>query len=377
MLSSCNLFRLVVISGAFLLTACQPKPALVETKESIQAFGAFVDVTLINVPAQDTQLVLEKIRRDLAYFDFAFHPWKAGPTGRTNQLLEAAGEFTANPSLLPLIEKSQRYSARSQGLFNPAIGHLIQTWGFHDEMPPEGPPPDPADIKLWLDAKPSMGDLSIKGVRIRNSNPAVKLDFGTIAKGYALDVIAKHIQEMGVANAMISTGGDVKCLGQYGDRPWRIGIPHPRKLASLAVRDGETVSTSGDNERYYEFEGQRYHHIIDPRNGYPADQTQSVTVIHHDGALADAAATALFVAGPSHWLAIAKAMGIEQAMLIDKDGRILLTRALQPRLKFAQPNLKIEVVDLPSHADRAPGTGDGAGQASIFSIVIHSPRPSQ
>jgi thiamine biosynthesis lipoprotein len=344
------MFRVVVISGAFLLAACQPKPTLVETKESIQAFGAFVDVTLINVPDKHTQLVLNKIRRDLKYFDFAFHPWKAGPTGRTNQLLEAAGEFTANPSLLPLIEKSQRYSALSQGLFNPAIGHLMQIWGFHDEIPPDQPPPDPADIQAWLDAKPSMDDLVVKGVRIRNSNPAVKLNFGAIAKGYALDVMIKHIQEMGVANAMISAGGVVKCLGQYGNGPWKIGIRHPRsegEIASLEARDGEAVSTSGDDERFYEFEGQRYHHIIDPRSGYPADQAQSATVIHRDAALADAAATALFVAGPSQWLAIAKAMGIEQAMLIDNNGHILLTRAMQQRLHFEVPNQKYEILDLP------------------------------
>ena len=350
MLPSSKLIRLLVISSVLLFAACQPKPAVVETKESLLAFGTFIEITLINVPAKDKQLVLDKIEQDLNYFHFAFHPWKAGPTGRTNQLLEAAGEFTANPSLLPLIEKSQRLSAQSQGLFNPAIGHLMQTWGYHDDMPPDGPPPDPAAIQKWVDAQPSMDNLSIKGVRIRNNNPAVKLDFGAIAKGYALDVVLQHIQQMGVTDAVINAGGDLKVLGTHGDRPWKIAIRHPRNegiIASLEAKNGEAIFTSGDYERYYEYQGKRYHHIIDPRSGYPADQAQSVTVIHHDGALADAAATAMFVAGPSQWLAIAKAMGIKQAMLIDTSGRVLLTRAMQPRLKFAVPNLKIEVVDLP------------------------------
>ena len=350
MLPSFRFIHLLVVSSALLIAACQQKPAVVETKESLLAFGTFIETTLINVPAKDKQLVMDKIEQDLNYFHYAFHPWKAGPTGRTNQLLEAGGEFTANPSLLPLIEKSQRLSALSQGLFNPAIGHLMQTWGYHDEMPPDGPPPDPATIQKWLDAKPSMENLSIKGVRIRNDNPAVKLDFGAIAKGYALDIILQHIQQMGVTNAVINAGGDLKVLGSHGDRPWKIGIRHPRNagvIASLEVKDGEAIFTSGDYERYYEYQGKRYHHIIDPRSGYPADQAQSVTVIHHDGALADAAATAMFVAGPYQWLAIAKAMGIGQAMLIDKDGHVLLTRAMQPRLKFEVPNLKIEVVDLP------------------------------
>ena len=182
MLPSSKLLQLVVISSVLLFTACQQKPAVVETKESLLAFGTFIDITLINIPTKDKQHVLDKIEQDLNYFHFAFHPWKAGPTGRTNQLLEAAGEFTANPSLLPLIEKSKRLSIQSQGLFNPAIGHLMQTWGYHDELPPDGPPPDPAEIQKWVNSKPSMENLSIKGVRIRNNNPSVMLDFGAKIK---------------------------------------------------------------------------------------------------------------------------------------------------------------------------------------------------
>ena len=350
MLPSFNFLRLLVISSVLLIAACQQKPTVDETKESLLAFGTFVEITLINVPARDKQLVMDKIEQDLNYFHFAFHPWKAGPTGRTNQLLEAAGEFTANPSLLPLLEKSQRLSAQSQGLFNPAIGHLMQAWGYHDEMPPDGPPPDPDVIRKWVEAKPSMDNLTIQGVRIRNNNPAVKLDFGAIAKGYALDVVLQHIREMGVSNAVINAGGDLKVLGSHGDRPWKIAIRHPRNqgiIASLQAQDGEAVFTSGDYERYYEYQGKRYHHIIDPRSGYPADQAQSVTVIHQDGALADAAATAMFVAGPAKWLEIAKRMGIQQAMLIDKNGRVLLTRAMQQRLTFEVPDLEIEVMELP------------------------------
>lgn len=341
---------LTIICSVFLFAACQSKTTVVETKESVLAFGTFVEITLINVTGKDRDLVLKKIGEDLEYYHYALHPWKSGPTGRVNQLLAATGEFTANLSLLPIIRKSQQLSAQSQGLFNPAIGNLMQTWGYHDDLPPEGPPPAPAEIKSWLDQNPSMDSLTLKGVRLSNTNPAVKLDFGAIGKGYALDVVLKHIHEMGVKDAIINTGGDLKVLGSHGDRPWKIAIRHPRSegiIASLEAKDGEAIFTSGDYERFYEFEGKRYHHIIDPRTGYPADQTQSVTVIHTDGAVADAAATALFVAGPSQWLEIAKAMGIKQAMLIDKTGRVLITQAMHQRIKFEVPNLTIEVVDLP------------------------------
>jgi len=341
---------LVIVFGAFLLTACGQKQPITESKQSILAFGTFVEITLINVSAQDKKLVLDKIEQYLDYFNFAFHPFKPGPTGRINQLLEVGGEFTANPSMLPIINLSREFSRQSQGLFNPAIGHLMDVWGYHNETPPEGPPPSAADIKKWLDKKPGMDSLTIRGVRINNTNPAVKLDFGAIAKGYALDVMIQHVRDMGVMNAIINTGGDLKVLGQHGDRPWKIGIRQPRSngvIASIDARDGEAIVTSGDYERFYEYKGKRYHHIIDPRTGYPADQAQSVTVIHTDGATADAASTALFVAGPEKWLDIARAMNVEQAMLIDKDGNVFLTRGMEQRIRFESPDQKFKVVDLP------------------------------
>ncbi len=340
-----------LLSVSLLLAGCQQKSTLIESKDSILAFGTFVEVTLVNLKPADHERVIQEIEKELQFYHYAFHPWKSGPTGRTNQLLAATGEFTANPSLIPLIKKSKKYSIQSKGLFNPAIGQLIKLWGYHDEMPPEeGPIPDDADIQALLEKKPSLESITIKGVRLHNSNPANKLDFGGIAKGYALDLILEHIQQMGVKNANINTGGDLKVIGQRGDKPWRIGIRDPRGegvIASLEAFHNEAVFTSGDYERFYKVEGKRYHHILDPRTGYPARNAQSVTVIHTDAALADAAATALFVAGRDEWLAIAKSMHIQQAMLIDRDGKIYITEAMAKRVKFEKPKLDVNIVTIP------------------------------
>lgn len=338
-----------LLSSLF-ITSCQQKPQLIETRDSILAFGTFIEVTLVNVNQADRELVIQNIEKELEYYHFAFHPWQPGPTGRTNQLLAATGEFTVNPSLTPLIKKSKWYSIQSKGLFNPAVGHLVKLWGYHDEVPPEeGPTPDDADIQALLKQNPSMESITLKGVRLHNSNPANKLDFGGIAKGYAIDLILEHIQQMGVRHASINTGGDLKVIGQRGDKPWRIGIRDPRGdgvIASMDAHHNEAVFTSGDYERFYKHEGQRYHHILDPRTGYPAKNAQSVTVVHNDAALADAAATALFVAGPKEWLAIAKSMNIQQAMLIDRNGKIHITEGLAKRVKFEKPNLDINIVNV-------------------------------
>ncbi|MGD8925325.1 MAG: FAD:protein FMN transferase [Thioalkalispiraceae bacterium] len=314
------------------------------------AFGTFVEITLVNVSAEDRELVLKQIEKELRYYHYAYHPWKAGPTGRINQLLAATGEFTANPSVIPLIRLSKKYSKQSKGLFNPAIGRLIKLWGYQEEFPPEGGPiPSAEEIKAILDQKPSMDTITINGIRVSNTNSVNKLDFGGIAKGYAIDLILKHIREMGVKDAIINTGGDLKVIGQHGNKPWHIGIRDPRGegvIAGLELHDNEAAFTSGDYERFFKLAGKRYHHILDPRTGQPARNSQSVTVIHTDAALADAAATALFIAGPEEWLDIAKSMHIQQAMLVDRNGKVYITEALAKRVKFEKPGLDITTVKI-------------------------------
>jgi len=342
--------HLLIILSVLMISACHSQQAPVEASETVQGFGTLVEVTLLDVPRQHKDAILKRISDELTYLHYAFHPWHAGPVGRSNQLLAAAGEFTGNPSVIKLLVKAKRLSQQSHELFNPAIGKLVALWGFHDDFPPDGPPPDDAAIQALVKQHPSLSDLTIKGVRINNTNPAVQLDFNAIAKGYTLDFVMDTLKAEGIHNALINIGGDLKVLGQHGDRPWHIGIKDPRGdgvIASTDVKDGEAMMTSGDYISYYDYQGKRYNHIIDPRSGYPADKVRSVTVINPDGALADTAATALFVAGPSQWLAIAKDMGITQAMLIDTQGIIHMTPQMHKRIKLEKPVKDVRVEALP------------------------------
>jgi len=139
-------------------------------------------------------------------------------------------------------------------------------------------------------------------------------------------------------------------LGQSEGRSWRVGILDPRGegvLAGLAVADGECLLTSGDYERYFEHQGKRYHHLLHPEHGYPARGTASATVIAQDCARADAAATALFVAGPDEWPLIAARMGIEQAMIVTDDGQVEVSPKLAPRLEFPHRQPRIRERTLP------------------------------
>lgn len=326
-----------------LLSACAPKPDPVH-KEQILAMGTLVDITLWGVNDKLAQKAFATANADFNYMQTAWHPWKPGPMGRTNQLLATGAKFSANPSVLPLIIEAKRLYHESDGLFNPAVGRFIGLWGFHADIPPKGPPPPKAAIQKLLDAHPSMDDIHIQGITMWCDNPAVQVDLGGFAKGYAVDQVMNQLEAMGVKNAIINAGGDLRAIGSHGGRPWRIGIRNPRGggvLAEVDVQGDESVFTSGDYERYYIYKGVRYHHIIDPRTGYPARGTTSATVLHTNAGVADAAATALLIAGPKDWYHVAKSMGIKYAMIVDSQGTIYMNPAMAKRLHFEHKPAKV------------------------------------
>ena len=151
------------------------------------------------------------------------------------------------------------------------------------------------------------------------------------------DTLVSILRDAGIENAIIDIGGDLTVLGHINGRPARIGIRSPRSddtLAWLDVMDGETVVTSGDYERFFEVGGRRYQHILDPRNGYPVAHTISATVLHQDPVLADAAATALLVAGPGAFEELCAVLGVDEALIVSASGDLRLTQAMEKRLNW-------------------------------------------
>ena len=321
------------------VSACQQK--IESYKTSIFSFGTVIDVEVADVTQKQSEQIFNSIEEDLKRMHIFWHPWKQGPLGRTNKLCELTGSFSAATSVIPLIREAKKLAIASDNLFNPAIGKLIKLWGFQQDEFDMNTAPDDAEIQALVKANPRMSDITIKGVRITCSNPAIRIDLGAIAKGYALELIIANLQQTyDVKNIVINAGGDLKALGKRGDTPWRIGIRDPQAsnrttaIASIKANDGEGIFTSGSYERYYTENKQRIHHIIDPRTGYPAKGSLSVTVIHHNAIIADAAATALFIAGPEHWIETAKRMNIKYVLLIDDKNNIHVTQAMLDRVEF-------------------------------------------
>jgi thiamine biosynthesis lipoprotein len=290
------------------------------------------------------------VEKDFQRMHNDWHAWKPGELSRLNQQLPDGEFHSVSPFLLPLIEEAGVLAAQSDDLFNPAIGQLVKIWGFHSDSLPSGPPPLQEEIQALVAKQPRMADLRINGEQIRSLNPAVSLDLGGFAKGAALDLAMQRLRSLGIENAIINAGGDLNVIGSHGDRPWKVGVRHPQGegvLAGVELNDGEAIYTSGNYERYREHEGVSYSHIIDPRTGMPVRHVASVTVIDSVGARADAAATALSVAGPKDWYRIARQMGLKYVMLVDEQGRVHMNPAMAERIRFEVELLAPPVISAP------------------------------
>ena len=339
---------LIISALSILLTGCERQSQ--EFRHSILQFGTIIDVTLYDVDEKLADKVFKDLDADYEYMHQNWTPWQPSSLSRTNLLIPTGKNFSLDPSILPLIKESKQIAEKTEHLFNPTIGKLINLWQFHKHDQPDIRPPETSEIQTLVDQNPRLTDLHLKGVKLRSTNPHVQLNFGAFAKGYAIDRSMSYLKQLGIRNAIINSGGDLKAMGKHGERPWRIAIRHPRKddiIASIEVQGEEGIFTSGDYERFYMYQGKRFHHILDPRTGYPAQGTQSVTVIHADSGLADAAATALFIAGPNEWHRIAKNLGLKKVMLIDDQGRIHLSPEMQKRIKLNAQNETTIIVSPP------------------------------
>lgn len=169
---------------------------------------------------------------------------------------------------------------------------------------------------------------------IRFASPGVRINLGGIAKGYACESVIELLRQRGVTNALVSAGGDTRLLGDRGNGPWLVGIRDPDDAAGLVTRlalDDEAVSTSGDYERFFDEDGVRYHHILNPSTGRSAGDLRSVTVIGPDATMTDGLSTSVFVLGPDAGLALIEELPNYEAIIIDTQHRVRFSTGFDAR----------------------------------------------
>ena len=329
------------VALALLATLAFAEARAGEVRASSYVFGTVVQIAILDADPAHARRVIGRVLDEFDRMHRDLHAWKAGELVSLNQAI-ARGEtgIPTTPEIAALIRQAQDLASRSGDLFNPAIGKLVALWSFHRDKP-GGPLPNAGEVAKLVAAHPRMSDVSVHGDKVTSSNRSVQLDFGGYAKGYALDRAADMLRAEGISSALVNVGGNAMALGRHGDRPWRVALDAPRGeglLATLELNDGEAVGTSGDYRRYYEIDGKRYSHIIDPRTGRPVAGVESVTVLlaggARAGALSDAASKPIFIAGAKAWREAAARMGISRAMLVDSDGVVHVTPELKARLHF-------------------------------------------
>ncbi len=297
-------------------------------------FGTQATVTVRDVDSRRAEQAFARVGRDLQRMHREWHPWRSGALSDLNRALPDGGWVRTTPDLVRLTVASREFEAASGGLFNPAIGGLVRMWGFHtSDYPITEPPPAAEAIESLLAYRPSMSDIEVDRLRLRSNNRAVRLDFSGLAKGLAAERVCERLAEFDIVNALIDLGGDVMVCGA-SDPAWRVAIPDRDQdvLTTVELTESMAIFTSGNYHRYGEWDGERYAHILDPGTGYPVEGIMQATVIDPDPMRADAAATALVVAGPVMWRSVADSMGIERAIVIDTEGRVELTEALEDEL---------------------------------------------
>lgn len=341
----------LLLSTLFLLS-CSAKEPLYNTQTYV--FGTLVDISIYGEADARAQVVANAIVNQYSMLHKRLHAWQPSEISAINQAFAKEESTNVSPDIADMIADMAKLSKQSNSLFNPAIGNLIRTWGFQDDaFKPKKI--NTQRIKQLVDQNPQMADITINNGKIKSLNKAVQLDLGGYAKGYALDIGLAYLREQNIRNALINIGGNIIALGQRGKQPWRIGIQHPRQpnaIATIELPSGWAIGTSGDYQRFFDLDGQRYCHIINPQTGFPVQDIQSVTILvppqEHAGVLSDVASKPIFIAKPAERAKTAQVMGIQDYMIIQSESNILLSTHMQKKINWLDNHAKqhLEVIDV-------------------------------
>jgi FAD:protein FMN transferase len=255
-----------------------------------------------------------------------------------SRINDAGGRPVAVPAeIIDVIEEARAISELTNGAFDITFAGLGRLWDFKRTPPVL---PDPAEIARRLpliDYRRVAIDRAAGTVTL--TEPGARIGLGGIGKGYAVDRAAAILEARGVNDFIVSGGGNLLVSGAKGKTPWTIGVRDPRGpdgsyLARVRLPGGGGVSTSGDYERFFEIDGRRYHHILDPRTGYPARGLVSATIFAPTAMRADGLSTGVFVLGPEKGMALVEALPDVEGVLIDEGLAIHVSSGLKGRVEI-------------------------------------------
>jgi thiamine biosynthesis lipoprotein len=241
----------------------------------------------------------------------------------------ASRPVQVDPELARLVARSLEFSEMSGGAFDITYASVGYLYDYREHR-------HPTDAQIAA-ALPAINwrhvAVDLAASTIRFLKPGVRIDLGGIAKGHAVDSCIAILQARGITNATVTAGGDSRILGDRRGRPWIVGIRHPddrtRVIARIPLEDA-AISTSGDYERYFDEDGVRYHHIIDPKTGKSPHGVRSVTVLAPTSTFAEGLTKSVFIMGPERGLALVESQPDVDAVVVTAEGKVLYSKGLAP-----------------------------------------------
>lgn len=319
----------------FLVISCQSHSERLFRKSEI-LMDTIVTITVVSDDEKKAEVAIDRAFKELKRLEGLFNVFS--PQSEVSDINRSAGKekVKTTEDTLRLIRYALKIGELTDGAFDITVGAVTRLYDFHSKVAP--PMKEIRENLRYVDFR----KVIIDNDRVYLPETGMRIDPGGIAKGYAADRAIEILKAEGIKSALVAVAGDIKGYGRKPDgSPWRVGIRDPRGdrediFAIVELRDEMAISTSGDYERYFIKDGKRYHHIIDPHTGLPAEGLMSVSVIGRKGTYTDSLATAVFIMGKEEGRKVAEDLGYGVVM-VDREGNISMSENIRELVKIIEP----------------------------------------
>jgi thiamine biosynthesis lipoprotein len=291
--------------------------------------GTRIVVELWGDDATQANAAIDAVMAEMVNIDNSMSTYK--PESEVSRVNAGAAKapMPISQELFDLLTTALEFSRITEGAFDITYASVGFMYDFHAHKKPTE-----AEIESALPAvNYHHVVLDAKARTVFFTQPGVRIDLGGIGKGYAVDRGIAILQQRGISHALVTAGGDSRIIGDRFGKPWIVGIRHPddksRVIAKIPLVD-TAMSTSGDYERYFDEDGVRYHHIIDPRTGKSASKVRSATILASTATRTDGLSKTAFVLGAEEAMKIYEKLDDVDAILVTPDGRVLYSKGLEP-----------------------------------------------
>jgi len=319
-----SLILLIILSG------CSRKPSELVIIGHTMGTTYLVKLVVEKGLTPDQVVIKTAIDSLLSEINHQMSNWDPNSEISIFNRLNTEQPFTVSQNFIRVVKHALEVSHLTAGAFDITVGPLIDLWGFGaGTVIDRFDPPEPEEISATI-KRIGYRKISVHRSQLIKHDPAVSIDLSAIAKGYGVDVVSNWLQAEGFMDFLVEIGGEVYCKGSNRSKlPWQIGIHNPLldaipgcDLMAIVDLSDRAMATSGDYRNYFEYDGQLFSHVVDPRTGYPVETAvASVTVVAPTCMAADALATSLMVMGVNLGLELIESLEDVEALLILRDGK--------------------------------------------------------